>query len=178
MSSIPSIETPRLRIRQLTDDDFDFYFNLQSDAEVMRYIRPPEPDPEAVKARIAMLYQYAQDNPGLGSLVAEWKETGQLVASCVIRHVDFQPGNELELGYVIVPEFWGRGLATEIAEHLARYAFGQFGVDKVVAVVDPDNLPSQNVLRKCGFRHVGRRFIYGSDNFEFVLERPIIAEAG
>ena len=171
MSDPFPLDTPRLQIRPLTPSDFDFYFAMQSNPAVMRYIRPPESDPEAVKARMATLMQYAHDNPGLGSMLGAWKTNGQPVATCVLRHLEFQPGNDLELGYIIEPGHWGLGLATEIAGCLARYAFGHFGVDKVLAVVDPANQPSQNVLLKCGFRQTGRRHIYGSDNLEFVLWR-------
>lgn len=155
-------------------DDFDFYYRLQNDAEIMRFIRPPEPDMEIVRERIRTLEQYAQDNPGLGSMIAFWKETAEPVATCVLRHVDYQPENELELGYIIVPEFQGRGLATEIAQALAAFAFSRFAAPKVVAVTAPENYPSQNVLRKCGFQLSGQRFIYGSDCLEFVLMRDNI----
>ncbi len=169
MPKLALISTPRLLIRPLTMDDFDFYFKLQSDAEMMRYIRPPESDPEVVKARMATFEKYAAENPGLGSFVGALKTTGQLVSTSVLRHIDYQPGNDLELGYLVVRELWGQGLATEIAQSLAHYAFQNFGVDQVTAVVDPDNEPSQRVLLKCGFQLVGRRFIYDSDTLEFVL---------
>ncbi len=169
MNHPPLLETPRLRLRLLSHDDFEFYYQLQSDPESMRYIRPPETDPAVVKERIDTLVKYAGENPGLGSMVAFWKETGEPVATAVLRHVDYQPQNELELGYVIAPGFRGRGLATEIAQSIAEYAFERFAVPKVVAVTDPENLPSQKVLLKCGFRPKGRRFIYGSDCLEFEL---------
>lgn len=171
MPFAPFIESDRLYIRYLSMADFDFYYTLQSDPDTMRYIRPPELDAEVVRTRIVTLLHYAEDHPGLGSMIACWSDTAEPVATCVLRHVDYQPENDLELGYVIAPDFRGRGLATEIARALAAYAFERFDVPQVVAVTDPDNLPSQKVLLKCGFEPKGRRFIYGSECLEFVLLR-------
>ncbi len=172
MSDTLLIDTPRLHIRPLTMADFEFYYLLQSDPDTMRYIRPPEPDREVVRERIDTWDKYAAEHPGLGSKIVLDKETHTPVASCVLRHVDYQPENELEVGYVISPEFRGRGLATEITRALAAYAFQRFAVPHVVAVTDPDNFPSQKVLLKCGFQAVGRRFIYGSECLEFRLNNP------
>lgn len=169
MSNLSLIRTPRLYLQLVSHDDFDFIYQLHSDPETMRYIRPPETDRAVIKERIDMLMKYARENPGLGSVVAFWKGTGEPVANAVLRHVDYQPENDLELGYVIAPAFRGMGLATEIAQGIATYAFKRFAVPNVVAVTDPENLASQKVLLKCGFRLKGRRVIYGSECLEFEL---------
>lgn len=171
MSENLLFETPRLRVRLLTMADFDLYFSLQNDAEVMRYIRPPEPDRDAVKARLETQEKYAAENPGMGSILGQLKTTGGAVATGVVRHIDYQPGNDLEIGYLIIREYWGQGLATELAAGLAKYAFEKFGVDRVLAVIDPENFASQKVVEKCGFQLIGRRFIYDTDNLEYVLWR-------
>ena len=168
-SSIP--DTPRIRFTPVEPDDFDFIYGLHNDPVIMRYIRKPDPDTEVIRKRVAMYIEYGENNPGLGVFISRWKETGQPIGNCVVRHVDYQPGNDLEVGYVLLQEYWGRGLATEITRTLAQYAFDHFDVPKVVAVTDPDNKASQNVLLKCGFRLVGHRFIYDSDNLEFELLR-------
>ena len=160
-------ETPRLLLRPMQADDFDFTFRMQSDPISMRFIRPPATDPAEVHERMAMWAKYSAENPGLGAFAAISKESGQPVGNCIVRHLDWQPGNDLEIGYGLLPEHWGRGLATEIAQAISDYALTRFEVPRVLAVTDPDNTASQRVLEKCGFRHIGRRFIYGSDNLEF-----------
>lgn len=167
-----TIETPRLLLRPVAPDDFDFIFMLQGDPELMRYIRPPESDPEVVRKRMTMWLDYARDNPGLGTFIAVWKASGAPVGNCVLRHLDYQPGSDLEVGYVLLKEYWGRGLATEITKALTERAFAAFQVARLVAVTDPDNQLSQKVLTKCGFQPAGRRFIYDSENLEFILTRP------
>lgn len=171
MATTYFVQTPRLLIRPLADTDFDLYFRMQADPELMRYIRLPESDADAVRGRMATQLNYGAENPGLGSMVSISRETGQPVATGVLRHVDYQPGNDLELGYAVLRDFWGRGLATEIARALARYAFERFDAPRVFAFVDPENYPSQQVLQKCGFRLNGRRLVYDADCLEFLLER-------
>ena len=167
------LNTPRLALRPFSPTgDFDFYFHLQSDPEVMRYIRAPEPDPEVVRARLMAQYEYAQKHPGLGSMVAAWKEQPEPLAIGVLRHLEYNPENDLELGYIIAPPFQGMGLATEIARALADYAFDHFGAPRVTAVTDPENAASQHVLRKCGFRETGLRKIYEAECLMFVLDAP------
>ncbi|MBL7798926.1 MAG: GNAT family N-acetyltransferase [Saprospiraceae bacterium] len=163
--------TPRLSVRLLTMADLDFFFALQSDPEMMRYIRPPEPDREVIREKIVFLEKYAADFPGLGSVVAHWKGTDRLAASGVLRHIEYQPDNGLEIGYMVLRENWGQGLATEIARGLSDHAFAQLQAPKVTAFADPENGASHRVLEKAGFRMVGNRYIYETDNFEFVRER-------
>ena len=162
-----------MRVRLLTMADLDLFFSLQSDPKMMRYIRPPESDREAVRERVAFLEQYAQDYPGLGSLVAAWRDTGRTAASGVLRHAEYKPENDLEIGYMVLREFWGQGLASELARGLADYAFERFGAPKVIAFVDPEHGASQRVLEKAGFRLLGTRFIYDCDNLEYVRERVL-----
>ena len=58
---------------------------------------------------------------------------------------------EIELGYSVVPELWGRGLATEMGEAAVRVAFGSFGYPSVVAFTLASNAPSERVMQKLGF---------------------------
>ena len=62
------------------------------------------------------------------------------------RHSD-----EVELGYAFYPEFWGQGLATEVARALIEFGFGHLQLGSLVAETTLSNLPSQRVLTKAGF---------------------------
>ncbi|MCB0543727.1 MAG: GNAT family N-acetyltransferase [Saprospiraceae bacterium] len=166
---MPNLETDRLLIRPAVADDFELVFRMQQDPEVMRYIRPPETDPEVVRGRMAMWLKYNEQNPGLGVFICLWKDTGEPAGNCVFRHVEYLPGNDLEVGYLILRPFWGQGLATEIVGALVRCAFEEMKAPKLLAYVDPENAASQRVLQKNGFLLVGNKQIYGTENFEFEL---------
>ena len=59
---------------------------------------------------------------------------------------------ETDLVYVFMPAFWGKGYATEAAGQIAAYAFGELGLESMIAIIDPRNGASAGVARKLGMR--------------------------
>jgi ribosomal-protein-alanine N-acetyltransferase len=58
----------------------------------------------------------------------------------------------VEVAWAIIPEFWGRGLATESARAALAAAFGPVALAEVIAYTRPDNLASRRVMEKAGFQ--------------------------
>ena len=65
---------------------------------------------------------------------------------------DLDGRKETEVGYVLAKAYWARGLATEAARAIREYGFEKLGFDRLVSVIQPANLASQNVARKNGMR--------------------------
>jgi ribosomal-protein-alanine N-acetyltransferase len=88
--------------------------------------------------------------------------TGVMVGRAVLRHLDVEGVDEVEVGYGFVPEVWGRGLATEVAVACVGIGRDRLGLESMVAVTLPDHAASQRVMRKAGliyerdFLHAGR----------------------
>ncbi len=166
------IETTRLRVRPIVDTDHADLFRLQSDPSVMRHIRPAIDDPQIVRERMAEWEKYGQEQPGLGVFAIEWKENREFAGYVVARHVSFDPAtDEYEVGYIITPDFWGQGLASEVTLALCDYLFHFKNPAYVVAFTAFENSASQNVLLKSGFRETGTRNIYDGGSKEFRLYR-------
>ena len=162
------METTRLYIRPILETDFPDIFRLQSDPDVMRHIRPATDDPEVVRIRMAEWMNYSQKQPGLGVFILEWKENRSFVGYVVARHVAFDPTTEeYEVGYTIAPEYWGRGLASEVTPALCDYLFQLKQPEYIVAFTAFENSASQNVLLKSGFTETGTRNIYEGGSKEF-----------
>ena len=70
-----------------------------------------------------------------------------------LRHVRIENEDEIELAYALLPAFWGRGLATEMAHTLISCAGTRFGLTDLVGFTLTTNLPSRRVLEKVGFRY-------------------------
>jgi len=158
------LETTRVFIRSLTEMDFPEIYRMQSDPEIMRYIRAAVAEEQLVRERMAAWVDYEQKNPDLGVWGIFLKETGAFAGYVTGRHVGFDPAiAEYEVGYVIAPEHWGKGLATEVTQRVCRHLFETFKVAEIVAFTDPENHPSQHVLRKCLFIETGRRHVYGGN---------------
>ena len=68
----------------------------------------------------------------------------------MLRHLDVEGIDEVEVGYGFLPEAWGRGLATEVARACVRIGRDRLGLGSVVAVTRPDHAASQRVMSKAG----------------------------
>ena len=86
------------------------------------------------------------------------------------RRRDTAP-EKVELGYSLHPNYWGQGLATEMATSLVNYGFNQLGFDEITAVTDPENSASQNVLQKAGMQRQGEVFWYERTLPFFVVKK-------
>jgi RimJ/RimL family protein N-acetyltransferase len=157
------LQTNSLVLRPYTEADFTHVFRLQSDAEVMRYIRAPATEMASVLERTHLWLRYAEENPGYGVWVMEQKSDGLFAGYCVLRHVDFIPGREIEVGYTLDKASWGKGFATEATKALMYHASQALGIRNFVAFTDENNMASNRVLEKCGFSPVGKEIIYGGE---------------
>jgi RimJ/RimL family protein N-acetyltransferase len=86
---------------------------------------------------------------GYGRFACVWKETGAVIGFSGLKYVP--EISDTELGYRFLPEFWGRGLATEAGRASIDFARSDLGLRRLVAMVHPDNVGSANVLTKLGF---------------------------
>lgn len=158
-----SFNTERLHIRLYTAGDFDFVYRMQSDPEIMHYIRAAESDRGVVLGRAEAWLKYQAENPGYGVWMMETRENPEVVGYGVVRHAEFTPGKDVEVGYIIAKEHWGKGYATESTLGMIEYALDALGVNKLVAYTDEANRGSNHVLEKCGFTRTGIEKIYDAD---------------
>ena len=76
--------------------------------------------------------------------------TTAIIGRAILRHLDVEGVDEVEVGYGFMPEYWGRGLATEIARASVRIGLDQLGLRSLVAITRPNNIASQRVMEKAG----------------------------
>ncbi len=95
------------------------------------------------------------DEHGFGVWIVRTRDTERVAGRVLLRVMPVDGIDEIELGYSYDPEYWGRGLATEVAQVCMAEARGHFGFSRFVAVTNPANDASQHVLRKLGFVECG-----------------------
>ena len=142
------LETERLRLRPFTHDDLDDAAAMFGDAETMRYYPRPFTREESLGWIDWNLRLYRER--GYGLWVLELKETGEFAGDCGLIPQQFDTTEETEIGYHVVRRLWRRGLASEAAAACRDYARDTLGLDRVVSIIHPDNVPSQGVARKVG----------------------------
>lgn len=163
-------QTERLRLREFRPADLDDLFRLDGDPRVMRYIGDGgvgtrKTAGEALN-RAARLYR---NYPGLGVWPAEARASGRFVGWFCLKYIPKTV--DVEVGYRLLPEAWGRGFATEGATALVEYGFSEIGLYRIVGVTHPDNAASQRVLQKAGLRDAGWGRYYDRDVRVFVAVR-------
>lgn len=149
------LETERLILRKLKKSDVDDIFKMRSDADLMRYIREPQTERRESFEWIRMI-SGRWDAEKLGFCGVIEKETGEFVGWCGLWRL--KETNEIEVGYAIQKDYWGKGYATEAAQKFLEYGFEELELNRIVAVAYPENEASQNVMKRLGmnFVKVGR----------------------
>lgn len=142
-----SFVTPRLRAERLTADHFDAIRSMDSDAEYMALLGGPRSEAETRAYLTRNLTHWDEHNHGLWIL----RDTeGRIAGRCVLRHLDVEGVDEVELGYGFHTQYWGRGLATEVARELLRLGRSELRRPTLVAITTQANVGSQRVLEKTG----------------------------
>jgi ribosomal-protein-alanine N-acetyltransferase len=149
---MPELATERLRLRPFEPGDEGALAAQWNDAEVNRYLFDGEPvSAEAVHAQIEGSRRCFEEK-GFGLFVVMPREGGAPVGFAGLR--PFGDPQRVELLYALLPEWWGRGLATEAGRAVLRWAFGTVGLDEVWAGADPPNVSSFRVMERLGMRYV------------------------
>jgi RimJ/RimL family protein N-acetyltransferase len=140
--------TARLAFREMTPHDLDDMAALLGDPVVMRYYPHPKSREEA-SAWIAWSRRLYQEQ-GFGLWFLMLRDTGEFVGDCGLTSQLVDGATEIEVGYHVRTAFQGRGLATEAASACRDYARDVLRVDRLIAIIDPRNRPSQRVAEKLG----------------------------
>ncbi|WP_160130415.1 GNAT family N-acetyltransferase [Kordia antarctica] len=152
------LETDRLIIRDLTEQDVDGMFVLDSDPEVHTYLgnKPITQKAAALKYIRDVNLQYKQR--GIGRWAVEMKETGEFIGWCGMRlYTDYTFNNHTnfhDIGYRIQRKFWGKGFATEASKACLEYAWNVLKLDKIYGITEKGNEASHKVLLKIGLNYL------------------------
>ncbi|MGH7520921.1 MAG: GNAT family N-acetyltransferase [Gemmatimonadales bacterium] len=144
-------DTARLRAERLTAEHYDAIRAMDSDAEYMALLGGPRDMAETLGYMARNLQHWADH--GFGLWVLRDAADGRVAGRCVLRHLDVEGTDEVELGYGFHKEYWGRGLATEVARTLLQFGLKELKLPSIVAITRPANLGSQRVLIKTGFAY-------------------------
>ena len=158
------LETERLLLREMEDEDFPALCRMLQDPQVMYAYEHAVSDEEAWAWLGRQQERYARDGIGLWAVVE--KSGGKMVGQCGLTWQDRGQGElGMEVGYLLEKAAWHRGYATEAARACRDYAFRRLGQKEVFSIIRDNNLPSQAVARRNGMEVRGRliKHYYGMD---------------
>ncbi len=152
------LETERLIFRKFTLDDLPQLIEQRSDPEVNKFLGGPErQNAEALATRIRF-YMSCYESHGIGMCPMIWKETGEVIGTAGLQPLENT--DDIEVGYSMIKEFWGRGIGTEAARGWMEFGFRDKGLTRIVAVADLDNRASQRIMEKLGMTYEKTEFHY------------------
>ena len=146
--SVIQLETPRLILRQWKNADFQEFYALNSDIDVMRYF--PCVLTRHESDLLASKFQNIISTTGWGFWAVELKENHQFIGFVGLQsqptQFDFSPC--VEIGWRLAKQYWHQGYATEAAQICLQFAFKQLALKDVVSFTAKLNIPSQKVMQR------------------------------
>ena len=170
-----------IALRELRDDDAEAIFSYASRQDVARHVTwDAHPDiattREVLRGWIANAHTEPRTDYELAAVAVDEPLPGWMIAAgrISVTSARHQTG---DIGYVVHPELWGKGIGSEIATLLIRFGFDALGLHRIAATAHPDNPGSQRVLERAGMRYEGRirHHMLTSDGWRDSLSYAILA---
>ena len=153
------LTTERLLLRPWRDDDYDDLYRLCSNERVMHYF-PATLSPEETADFLERL-QRAHQLHGYCYFAVEERATGNFIGFTGLAYqtydMDFTPATDI--GWRLLPEFWGKGYATEGAQRCVDFARDELKLDQIIATTTHNNEPSRAVMNRIGMK-LDKAFIH------------------
>jgi RimJ/RimL family protein N-acetyltransferase len=149
LATLPELETPRLSLRRLIFDDAPFIVGLLNQPSFLANIG------DRGVRNVDDAHRYLREGPmamyeqhGFGLWHVSRRADGVAMGMCGLLKRDILP--DVDVGYALLPEFWGQGYAFEAAQATLHHAAARFSLRRVVGVVSEGNAGSIRVLEKLG----------------------------
>src|SRR3990167_7515607 len=155
--SIEYFETKRLIAKRHTESDFETVLSAYQDELTMQTLGGAVNKDDAAKRIQWNLDCWTRD--GFGGWLWFLKESGRFIGRAGLRRMELEGKSVIEVGYVLLSEFWSQGFATEMAMASIEVAFEHMGIKELVCYTAISNKASQRVMEKAGFKF-DHNFIY------------------
>lgn len=145
----PLLETERLSLTNVIQTPLEKIFEGLSDPEVIKYYGVSYTTLEACKDQMAFFENLLKDKTGIWWAI-EFKISGAFVGAAGFNNWSVNQG-KAEIGYWLLPAFWGKGLAFEAINAICQFGQEEMCLDRIEAIIESENTSSKKVLTKTGF---------------------------
>jgi RimJ/RimL family protein N-acetyltransferase len=163
------IETERLTLRRLREDDADGLVELFNDPQVRRFIAVKQPYGRADALGRIAADACEWDELGHRILAVEERATGRFAGRVLLY--DWPQFGETEIGWTLVARARGRGYATEAARTFTEWGFANLDVPYLISLINPDNEPSRRVAERLGMTVLREEELEGEPHLVYALRR-------
>lgn len=142
------LETDRLYLREMNQDDFPSLCRILQDDETMYAYEGAFSDAEVQEWLDRQISRYQKWNFGLWAVILKKKE--EMIGQCGLTMQPWKDEEVLEIGYLFERLYWHKGYATEAAKVCKEYAFEILKADEVCSIIRDTNIASQQVAIRNG----------------------------
>ena len=153
------IETKRLILRLINQDDFDIFSDIVKDDDVsnnLEFVLKNKPEKSIKSLFQTIITSFSSKDPII-ALIVITKEDGNRIGSCGL--IPLECGNEAECFYALLPEYRGSGFAIEAMKKLIEYGFSKLNLFKIIAHLNPNKSPLWKVAERVGMKYMGHKQI-------------------
>jgi ribosomal-protein-alanine N-acetyltransferase len=145
------LETARLIIRSIEPGDGNAWVSMLNDPQVRRFLPPfPEVTLESFGETVERRRKMERER-GYAIWTVALKETNEMIGQCGLLPAEGK-GPEIEIAYHFSSASWNKGYATEAVVAVLEHAFRSSALDRVIAIIMPENIGSQRVAERAGMR--------------------------
>lgn len=137
-----------LQAQKFENKHFENYFRLVSNLKVMEQITGFALNLAEARKKFDEILEYNKKYTNSGYYAFFLKNTEIFIG---YGKITIEENENAEIGYILLPEFWGKGFASEIAEHLVEIGINNTKIKSLYAIIDPENGASKRILEKCNF---------------------------
>jgi ribosomal-protein-alanine N-acetyltransferase len=168
------IETERLILREMRPEDDAAMLELNSDPVVMHYLgEKTYTNIEQIREMIANIRQQYADH-GIGRWAAIEKSSGAFIGWSGLKFITAVENNRThfhDVGYRLIPRYWGKGYATESGSAALEYGFRTLHLQEIIGMCNEQNLASRRVLEKCGLTFI-EKFMWDDTRYDWLKITP------
>ncbi len=150
MENVETFATPRMNAARISEADFDDLFRLNQDPEVAKTMAGTRSESETREFIRGGIEHWQRH--GYGYWIFRDRTDGRFIGRAGLHHVEIDGAGEIEIAYALMPEFWRRGFATEMARAMVDVA-GKLAIRDLIAFTLPTNLGSRGVMERADFQY-------------------------
>jgi [ribosomal protein S5]-alanine N-acetyltransferase len=177
VKEFPIIETNRLMLRKVTTEDANDMFTYLSDKDVMKHMGlEPFQTINDVYDEINWYQTIYLEGTGM-----RWgitlKDSGKIIGSCGFLNMKTKH-HRAEVGFELSKDHWGKGIASESLKAIVKYGFQHLQLERIEALIEPDNLHSQKLVERQGFQREGllRHYEFTCGKFDDLFMYSILKD--
>ncbi|MBD1426822.1 GNAT family N-acetyltransferase [Sphingobacterium arenae] len=140
----------KFRLTKLIPADFPLYFELVNNEAVMAMITERAILLDEAKSDFEKRMWENQLHPDFGHFKIVENASGNFIGVGKLE-IETRHSDKAELGYMLLPDYWGKGIASDVAHQLIETARTHDFITKLFAIIDPKNIPSRKILINNGF---------------------------